>query len=274
MKRASGFLCGGKRYTRHVGSCEHLNLPEDLLLCNPGDTSHSFPDRRYLCYESPNPLLFTISCKGRKLAGMQVEEQDPEEPMNTLSELPIIQPLHRLASSGTAHSLSQRTQILYPFQQDDKQLTENGWFLITFLSTAFLHPDQIKSNQLPYAVNLQNQQHHMYWHVFCELWRKGTCKYCVRTATRYMVCKLVCSKLLHAVKLHPWGDLCHLPIVVAPAEVLGGSSWTSSRVGDATCWGSLSGLCNSQLRTKAVSSYEADVYGMAGNNSLVWRKAA
>lgn len=57
---------------------------------------------------------------------MQVEEQDPEEPMNTLSELPIIQPLHRLASSGTAHSLSQRTQILYPFQQDDKQLTENG----------------------------------------------------------------------------------------------------------------------------------------------------
>lgn len=57
---------------------------------------------------------------------MQVEEQDPEEPMNTLSELPIIRPFHRLASSGTAHSLSQRTQILYPFQQDDKQLTENG----------------------------------------------------------------------------------------------------------------------------------------------------
>lgn len=147
-------------------------------------------------------MLFTVSCKDRILIVMQVEEQDPEEPVNTLPELPIIPPLHRLVSSGTACSLSQRTQILYPFQQEDKQLTENWWFSIMFLSAAFLHIDQIKSNAL--CCELQNQQHHMYWHVFRKLWRKETCRYCVRTATHYIVCKLVCSKLLHVVKLHPW----------------------------------------------------------------------
>lgn len=199
---------------RLVGSCEHLKLPEDLLLCNLGNTSRSlliegicvmkpqiccyFTLSRYLCYESSNLLLLTVGCKGRRHVVKQVEEQDPEELMDKVA----CAALPRLASSGTTRSLSQRTQILYPFQQEDKRLTENWWFSIMFLSIALLHIDQIKSNAL--CCELQNQQHHMYWHVFCKLWRKEMCRYCVRAATHYIGCKLVCSKLLHVVKLHPW----------------------------------------------------------------------
>lgn len=171
---------------------------------------------------------------------MQVEEQDPEELMNMLS-----------VSSGTTHSLSQRTQILYPFQQEDKQLTENRWFSIMFFSTAFLHIDQIKSNAL--CCELQNQQCHMYWHVFCKLRRTETCGYCVRTATHYIVCKLVCSKLLHVVKLHLWERSLPSAHHCSPCWGTGGA--VHEQAPEQEMPGPGAGPCNSPLRTKAVSFY-------------------
>lgn len=42
MKKSGRFLCGGEQCTRHVRSCEHLKLPEDLLMCNLGNIGHSF----------------------------------------------------------------------------------------------------------------------------------------------------------------------------------------------------------------------------------------
>lgn len=74
-KKTRRFLCGGKHGTGHVRSCKHLKFPEDLLLCNLGDISHSFLIEG-IC-ESTNLLLFTVGCKGRKLSGMLGEGQDP-----------------------------------------------------------------------------------------------------------------------------------------------------------------------------------------------------
>lgn len=75
MKKAGRFLYDGKHDTRYVRSCKHLKFPEDLLLCNLGDISHSFLIEG-IC-ESTNLLLLTVGYKGRKLSRMLGEGQDP-----------------------------------------------------------------------------------------------------------------------------------------------------------------------------------------------------
>lgn len=218
-------------------------------MCNLGNIGHSFLIEGIHVMNPQTCYYLLLAAKAGNLQGCRLKNRLQRSWLICCVSCPSFNPCTGLQCHH--FSPSQRNHILYPLQQD-KQLTENWWFSVMFISPAFLHIDQDKPNAL--CCKLHNQQHvhccHVHWHVFCKLWCKETCRYCVRTATPYTVCKLVCSKLLNAAILNLW-ERSWLSAHVHPADIPGGSIWAGSR--DATCWGSPSGLCHSQLCTKAVS---------------------
>lgn len=85
-----------------------------------------------------------------------------------------------------------------------------GDFQLSFSPLCFYV--QSKLNQMPCAVDYKTSNT-ICTGRFSANWRKETCKCCVSTVTHYIVCKLVCFKLWHIVKLHPWesslSSACH-----------------------------------------------------------------
>lgn len=150
--KASRVLCNSEQYTRHVGSCEHLKLPEDLLLGDPGNINYSLLIEG-ICVKNPQISFYLPSTAevGNSLwCRIKYGIQRSQPICWVVYYLPLA-----YAGLKWLHSFQfPRAQILYALQED-KHLTEKWWFSVIFPSTTFLHTDQFRSSVLCYKLQKQ-----------------------------------------------------------------------------------------------------------------------